>query len=81
MIWISVKEKLPISDTNVLVWVVADKRFKDRRDYPEPQDVSQCTIDRIVEDPVTHKNRWIGALCDERRVTHWMFLPKPPGSM
>ena len=44
MIWISVKEKLPISDTNVLVWVVADKRFKDRRDYPEPQDVSQCTI-------------------------------------
>ena len=65
MEWISIKDKLPEPDVDVLVNFIGwdDMRFQRVLEY--------CSRDNIFSD-------WQGEEYEMKIVTHWMPLPKPP---
>lgn len=61
--WISVEERLPDADKNVLV-ITAHGSFK----------VARCNIYKNGTEVIWATNDGLG----ERAITHWMPLPEPP---
>jgi hypothetical protein len=62
--WISVSERLPNNDRNVLTYWKSKVRIVDSYFHEEPS-------------PST-KGHWLEARAWGDEVTHWMELPKPP---
>ena len=66
--WISVEERLPENDDNVLIW----HRFctYEGNEYKEDYDIARYD---------QHFKMWLGQNIDEgSQVLYWMPLPKPP---
>jgi Protein of unknown function (DUF551) len=75
MEWISVKDRLPELDTNVLIYW---KLSKDKKEGGYWDMIEIALLDSITKRKESISTEWRDSDYNTKNPTHWMPLPEPP---